>query len=134
MAAGPGQLGLVVGDHRLVGARIAQPPRAAPLALEIEVEPGLLRELSLRQERALAGEHALDRQQREATVLGGAAQLLEFEALGLQRVKQIEPGAPRPIALRSLQQAFRLEVDRHGHIVTAASPAAPSAHPRTLLT
>jgi hypothetical protein len=83
---------------------------------------------------ALALEHPFERQEGEPVLAGGAAQLLELESLRLQGAQQLEPGAPGPIALRSLQQALRLEVDRHGQIVTGAYPVAPSAPARTLLT
>ena len=71
------QLHLLLGDRALARLAYGDAERAGGLVQEIGVEAGLLGELLARVELSLAGEHALDRQQRQAVLRGRLAQLLE---------------------------------------------------------
>ena len=84
--------------------------------------PRLLGQLALGVARLLGGEHALERQQREPALLGRLAQLLEREAVLLERAQQVEPRLPGRLVGQPVEQALGFEVDRHGHIVTVAPP------------
>ena len=88
--------------------------RARRLVEEVGVEAGLLGELRAGVELALAGEHALDRQQRKPVLRRRLAQLLEAEALLLE-ARRSSSRASR--SLGPVEQALGFEVDRHAHIV-----------------
>ena len=78
------------------------------------VEAGFLGELLARVQLALAGEHALHRQQRQPVVGSRLAQLLEAESLLLEAAQELEAGVA---VARAVEQALGFEVDRHAHIV-----------------
>jgi hypothetical protein len=107
----------------------AAAPTAAGLVHEIEVQPGLLRQLALGVARPFGRQHTLDRQHGEPAVAGGAAQLLEAEALGLERSQQLQPRLARALVSGFVEQALGREVDRHGRMVTRRAPA-PSGRRR----
>jgi hypothetical protein len=71
----------------------------------------------------LRRQHTLDRQHGEPAVAGGAAQLLEAEALGLERAQKLQPRLARPLVPGFVEQALGREVDRHAHMVTRRAPA-----------
>jgi hypothetical protein len=51
-----------------------------------------------------------------------ATQLLEREALALERAQQLEAGGARRIVAQPVEQSLGLEVDRNGHIVAVSNP------------
>ena len=108
------QLHLLLRDRALARLAHRDAERAGGLVQEIGVEAGLLGELLARVELSLPGQHALDRQQREAVLRGRFAQLLEAEALLLEALQELEP---RIAIARPVEQALGFEVDRHAHIV-----------------
>ena len=108
------QLELLLGDRPLARLANRHAERAGGLVEEAGVEPGLLGQLLARVERAVACEHALHGKQRQPVVRGGLAQLVEREALALERAQQLEPGVA---VLGAVEQSLRLEVDSHAHIV-----------------
>ena len=85
-----GELEVVLGEHPLVRVDRRGADGAARLGEEVEVEPGHLGELALRVARLLRREHALDREQRQPALRGGLAQLLQREAVLLERAQQVE--------------------------------------------
>ena len=85
------QLELLLRDRTLARLAHRHAERAGSLVGEVGVEARLLRELLARVELSLAGEHALDRQQRQPVLRGRLAQLLEAEALLLEALQQLEP-------------------------------------------
>ena len=106
-----GQLDLLLGDRPLARFAHRYAERSRCLVEEIGVEAGVLGQLLARVELALAGEHALDRQERQAILRSGLAQLLEAEALLLEGLQQFEP---RLAVARPVEQSLGFEVDSHG--------------------
>ena len=108
------QLHLLLGDRPLSRLAHGHAEGARRLVEEVLVEAGLRGELLARVQLALAGEHALHRQQRQPVMGGRLAQLLEAESLLLEAAQQLEAGVA---VARAVEQALGFEVDRHAHIV-----------------
>jgi Lon protease-like protein len=90
----------------------------APVAVEkLAIESGQLGDLVRGVARLAAGELTLHRQQREAILGGGAAQLLERNAVGGKLLQQPTTGISGS-AIESIEQPLGLEVDLgHGEIL-----------------
>ena len=108
------QLQLLLGDRPLARLADGHAERPGGLVQEIQVEAGLLGELLARIELSLPGQHALDREQRQAILRGRFAQLLDAEALLLEGLQEFEP---RLAVARPVEEALGFKVDRHAHMV-----------------
>ena len=104
---------------RSPGSRTGTPSARAASSRNSGVEPRLLGELLLRVEPALAGQHALHGQEGETVLSGRLAQLVEGEALALQRAQKLEPGLA---VVGPVEQSLGFEVDRHAHMVPQEVP------------
>jgi hypothetical protein len=94
--------------------------RPSGLLEEAELEPGLGGDLAQGAAGTLRLEHPFHGQQREPVLARGAAQLLEREALVLERMQQLEARvAGRPV-VEPVEEPLRLEVDRHADIVAVS--------------
>ena len=137
----PGQGQVVLGEDALSRARGRRPERAPRLEQNLQLEPGQLGHLLARVAASLALQYALQGQQGQPVLPGGAAKLLQPEALLLEGAQQLEASFGGPAVLGALQQPLGLEVDRHGAhghrsprhgAPPAGRPRAPSARPRSV--
>ena len=116
----PRQLELLVGEHARVGVDRGIAERPPGLLEEAELEPRLVRDLAQGVAGTLRLEHTFHGQQREPVLARRPAQLLEREALVLERAQQLEARVARRPVVEPVEQALRLEVDRHADIVAVS--------------
>ena len=114
------QLELLVGEHARVGVDRGVAERPPGRLEEAELEPRPGGDLAQRVAGALRLEHPLDRQQREPVLAGRATQVVEREALALERAQQLEACVAGGAVVEPVEEPLRLEVDRHADIVAVS--------------
>ena len=108
-------------QRRDVGRWEREPRRAADGLEHREVEAGLLRE-GARRDLPVGAERALGGQQRQPAFGDGRAELLDPNAVLVQRLQQREPRRAR-VLVEAVEEPERREV-RLGHAGTAAATGA----------